>query len=37
VNGALPSGAQAMTWSPAIAIRVTGDQFKVVSSKSAKR
>jgi len=37
VNGALPSGAQAMTWSAPIAIRITGDRFKIVSSKPAKR
>jgi hypothetical protein len=34
VNGALPAGAQAMTWSAPIAIRITGDQFKIVSSSA---
>ena len=29
VNPALPSGAQAMTWSSPVQIRITGDQFKV--------
>jgi hypothetical protein len=29
INPALPAGAQAMTWSRPVRIRITGDQFKV--------
>jgi hypothetical protein len=30
INPALPSGAQAMTWSNPVRLRVTGDRFVVV-------
>jgi hypothetical protein len=31
INEALPVGARAMTWSPIVRIKITGDRFKIVS------
>src|SRR5437764_15016676 len=30
INQALPAGARAMTWSPIVRIKITGDQFRIV-------